>query len=327
MKKKAFIFIVIGFVAVIACLIVLLINKNVASKKEQKSDELLAAEELFDLRKNSSDDEYIIYGLKKAANQKNKTIVIPDAIDNIPVTKIISADKDFSDYSNIDKIVIGKNITYIGDNLLESTTDPTNLGNDILVMASSLTAIEVDDNNAKYKSVDGVLYSKDGQTLIKYPNAKQNLEQAIDAYTILDGTKIIYQKAFYLNLYLDTIYFCDSVESIEDNAFGFANRLVNAYFNDGIKKIGYSAFEHCDSLDTINLPKDLVSLEGRAFINCLNLVNVYIGPNLETIGHNCFQNCNKLVNIYTEVENVDNLTNKFEILGESKIAELVKNRS
>ena len=56
------------------------------------------------------------------------------------------------------------------------------------------------DSNENYSSVDGVLYSKDGTTLIKYP-----IQRDEEVYTISDKTATISTNAFYGVLYLDEI--------------------------------------------------------------------------------------------------------------------------
>lgn len=54
-----------------------------------------------------------------------------------------------------------------------------------------LEKIIVDGNSSFYKSVDGVLYSKDGKELISYPAAKSN-----SSYTLPGGVEEIYPGAF-----------------------------------------------------------------------------------------------------------------------------------
>ena len=54
-----------------------------------------------------------------------------------------------------------------------------------------LEAIEVDEGNAQYASVDGVLFSKDLKKLIRYPGYTG------DQYSIPEGTECIAQEAFF----------------------------------------------------------------------------------------------------------------------------------
>lgn len=58
---------------------------------------------------------------------------------------------------------------------------------------SKVTEFTVDDANAYFKAIDGVLFSKDGTLLKEYPRAKTGT-----AYTIPDGTKNIQNYAFHL---------------------------------------------------------------------------------------------------------------------------------
>ena len=52
-------------------------------------------------------------------------------------------------------------------------------------LCGGLTQIAVSDGNPGYKSVEGVLYSKDGKELIQYPNGKSG------PYKVEEGTEVI----------------------------------------------------------------------------------------------------------------------------------------
>lgn len=56
-----------------------------------------------------------------------------------------------------------------------------------------LKSIEVDSTSQYFKSVDGVLFTLDGKTLIKYPDAK-----ALDEYVVPEGVTEISASAFFL---------------------------------------------------------------------------------------------------------------------------------
>ena len=75
-----------------------------------------------------------------------------------------------------------------------------------------LEAIEVDEGNAQYASVDGVLFSKDLKKLIRYPGYTG------DQYSIPEGTECIAQEAF-LGCYLKKLTLPASIKTIERNAF------------------------------------------------------------------------------------------------------------
>ena len=64
----------------------------------------------------------------------------------------------------------------------------------------SLTSIYVSNDNEYFKSVDGVLFSKDGTVLIAFPRGKDASE-----YSIPDGVKEIGNRAFSVCTSLNTI--------------------------------------------------------------------------------------------------------------------------
>lgn len=109
-----------------------------------------------------------------------------------------------------------------------------------------LSNIEVDENNANYKSVDGVLFTKDGKKIICYPVANPRTE-----YTIPDGC-----------------------ERICEYAISQAANLSELHVCDGVTQIGYSAFYFCNSMTKLGLPKTLTNVEESAFSNCFSLEEI-----------------------------------------------------
>ena len=92
---------------------------------------------------------------------------------------------------------------------------------------TSLTSIIVGENNPKYMSIDGNLYSKDGKTLIKYAAGKKDA-----TFEIPEGVTTIGYKSFGDCQYISTIIIPDSVTIIENYAFYGCVRLeYNVYEN------------------------------------------------------------------------------------------------
>lgn len=79
---------------------------------------------------------------------------------------------------------------------------------------NALERFEVEEGNTAFKSVDGVLMSADGKTLISYPNAAIAQE-----YTIPDGVTSIATGAFMNNINLKSIRISASVTDIAYDAF------------------------------------------------------------------------------------------------------------
>lgn len=89
--------------------------------------------------------------------------------------------------------------------------------------------------NPNYKSIDGVLFSGDGKTLIAYPNAHGN------SYSIPDG-----------------------VTSIEKFAFKSCDVIETLYIPQSMKRIGINAFYRCANLSHIvcDMNEQLFAFEG-----------------------------------------------------------------
>jgi hypothetical protein len=73
----------------------------------------------------------------------------------------------------------------------------------------NLTAIEVEEDNAYFTSVDGVLYDKSLSELIQYPAGKTAAE-----YAVLDGVSVIMDEAFSGICHLEHLTLPSSVEQI-----------------------------------------------------------------------------------------------------------------
>lgn len=203
-------------------------------------------------------------------------------------TKII-ADDALSNKSNIVKIDIPDSVISIGEGALR--------------WCSSLMSINVDENNKKYKSIDGNLYSKDGKSLIQYAIGKTATE-----FTIPDGVTSIEQGAFWDCSNLTNIHIGNSIKNIGNHAFYNCRNLKLITLPDSLKYIGYYAFYNCSSLERITIPDNLTRIEGYAFENCSNLTSVTIGNSVTSIGFHAFEDCRNLTSIIipdsvTSIEN------------------------
>lgn len=86
----------------------------------------------------------------------------------------------------------------------------------------NLRKIIVSNNNRHYKSINGVLYTKDEKTIVLYPNSKKG-----NHYTILNNTQNIGSLCFFNLRNLDKIYFPDSLEWIGPSAFFYNKKGLN----------------------------------------------------------------------------------------------------
>ncbi len=192
---------------------------------------------------------------------------------------------------------------------------------DALSGCSSLEEINVDPDNATYTSVDGILFSKDMTTLIKYPSNNKHGW----SYEVPDSVKVIEQKAFF-DAWLFDVKLPDGLERIgmgafvstsimnsignaaEDGLIYVDNYLIGVHdkFRDassydvkkGTKLIAEGAFIGCDSATHIYLPNSVAIIGENAFWSCAGLESISIPAEVKKIGEYAFLDCGRLENIY-----------------------------
>lgn len=155
---------------------------------------------------------------------------------------------------------------------LQSVTLPaklTSLDSMAFYDASSLTAINVAAGNAAYKSNGGVLYSKDGKTLMLCPAGKTG------QYAVPSGVVTIGENAFMYSS-LQTITLPNTVKTISDGAFCYS-RITSLALPNSVTSVGDYICEDCTALTTVSVGTGLKSLSYRMFSGCTSLVNVNLG--------------------------------------------------
>ena len=99
---------------------------------------------------------------------------------------------------------------------------------------ASLKRIVVDEENERYRAIDGVLFSKDGETLVAYPKGKGA------KYRVPEGTKRIGADAFCFTG-LRSILLPDGLEEIGVGAF-FACPLKKVLLPASVTRLGNIPF-------------------------------------------------------------------------------------
>lgn len=178
------------------------------------------------------------------------------------------------------------------DSLVKEIKIPStiqSIENDFLFACMELNKIEVDNKNKAYRSIRGVLHSKRGDKLIRYPQGRKDV-----AYYIEDAVAEIEKKAFSSNPYLKTVTFNSCLSRISDQAFEFCNELETLMIPISVKEIGDFAFQYCGKLKSIILSRSIKKIGDGAFYQCDSLENISLPQNIERIGNFAFSGCSKI---------------------------------
>ena len=115
---------------------------------------------------------------------------------------------------------------------------------------SALESIEVDEENPSMKSVDGVLFSKDGTRLYCYPIGKQP-----EVYTIPDAVEWIGASAFEGSQNLTTLTIPSGVTYIGECAFADCNNFTDVYcYAENVPSTGSTVFGDTPTFFGYQLP-------------------------------------------------------------------------
>ena len=125
------------------------------------------------------------------------------------------------------------------------------------------------DYMSNYFINQGVLFSRDGKTLIRFPIAK----------------------------YAENYVLPDSVDEIADYAFYGAMNLKSFTLPQSLKRIGKHAFDGC-TVSSITFPDSLDTIDEYAFTDCSGLTSLVLPKHIKVIGHNAFMNCTSLKYLY-----------------------------
>lgn len=138
----------------------------------------------------------------------------------------------FDGCDNLGSVTIGNDISTICPQAFE------NLPN--------ISEIMVENDNQYFKMGQdlGVLYSKDGGTLIKYPVGLDTVTELM----LPDGVTKISDYAFSGASYLTSITIPQSVSTIGEHAFSGCTSLEQINITDSVETIGENAFEGCEKV-------------------------------------------------------------------------------
>ena len=174
-----------------------------------------------------------------------KAIHLPEAVLSL-------GEWSFSGCSAIKALILPLGLTKIGEwafkgcsglRQLEIPAGVVSLGANAFHQCAGLERIEVSAENQFYTSAEGVLMSRDGKTLYRFPMAHQTTD-----YRLPWGA-----------------------EEIVDRAFCDCHRLKTVVIPETVEEIGDFAFENCDSLTLVDFGHHLPSVREDTFRKCPEL--------------------------------------------------------
>lgn len=174
------------------------------------------------------------------------------------------------------------------------------------------SAVKAEDFSSDTKDEYGVVYSRDGKSLLKAP-------QDLVEYKVKDGTEFIADAAFSGSkiekivlpsslksirayafseiLSLKSLVLPEGMEKIDSLAFADFFSLESITIPNSVRTIGECAFKNCENLKSVRLPRKLKRIERCTFDCCYELKSVFIPENMDFIAEDCFDNCYNLERI------------------------------
>lgn len=199
-------------------------------------------------------------------NTSLKAITFPDSLTTIGEQSFYA--------SGLEDVTLGASFVTVGDGAFSA--------------CAGLQNIYVDEANANYTDIDGVLFSKDETVLMMYPAGREG------SYTFPASTVRTAYYAFDSAAKLTGVTLNEGLVELGGYAFVKCTSLVTPVLPASLTTIGESAFENCVSMSgTMTIPKAVISVGRYAFAQDYNLTNIVFEPESEIsrLGYGSFAYC------------------------------------
>lgn len=152
------------------------------------------------------------------------------------------------------------------------------------IRGKHLKSYTVSEENPYYKSVNGIVFSKDGKCLVAFPSNMGT------AYTIPSGVTEIGDHAF-IGCGLATLILPESLTVIGKGAFSGCESLLSLNIPESVSQIGEFAFLFATGLENITIPGSVKKVSQAMFNLCSNLKKVTIAEGVTEISNGAFSGC------------------------------------
>ena len=140
---------------------------------------------------------------------------------------------------------------------------------DLFVGCISLENVHASESHTAFKSVDGILFSKDEKTIVYYPLARSD-----SSYTIPSKVTSIGNTAFAKAINLEKIIMHEKVTNIGAGAFSYS-AIKSCYIPDGVTSINVDTFKGCTDAEWIVIGAGVASVGVDAFASTSSNLVVY----------------------------------------------------
>ena len=259
-------------------------------------------------------------------------IHIPRTVSYGGITYLVTSigEQAFDQCYDLTSIEIPNSVTSIGRaafngcyhlTAIEIPSSVTNIGEYAFVSCFDLLSIIVEDGNTKYDSRNNcnAIIETGTNTMIVgcqntiIPNTVTAIGDAafcgsgLTSIVIPNSVTAIGNSAFQGSC-LSNIEIPNSVTFLGDYVFMECNCLKNAAIPNSVTAIGTNAFAVCFELMDIDIPNSVTSIGDWAFTCCTSLKDVILPKSIIFIGNEAFSGCQNLTNVYSYIENIDNLS-------------------
>jgi hypothetical protein len=162
------------------------------------------------------------------------------------------------------------------------------IGQGAFASCPRLETIEVSRLNARFSSVDGMLFDHAGTGLLQCPAAKSG------KYAVPKGVVRIGPDAFEGCRGLEKIALPDTLSEIGERAFRNCSALASVSVPKHVAEIARDTFSGCESLASASLPEGLTSIGASVFLGCRSLESLEIPDGVTFIGNSAFSGCESL---------------------------------
>ena len=226
-----------------------------------------------------------------------------DTVYSVPDTVKIISDEAFSQSIYVKEIIIPGSVRGIAEYAFWGCT--------------ALEKITVDKDNSKYKSENGVLFSKDKKILVVYPNGKKD-----KSYSVPVATEVLFESAFTDNIYIEEVILPDGLLEIGYFAFNSCSALGKIIIPDSVNVIssdalyGTAYYNNADNWENgvlycgnhfirakeeysgnYSIRPGTKTIAPFAFSGCANLTGIEIPDGVVYIGLRAFFNCKSLKSV------------------------------